>query len=1141
MKRLSAFVSKAGDMVQQASDELQRRQQEQQYKQGLSAQSSGYHSQQHYQSHSGQPGYYGQHQSTPPLPPRQDHQQPHGLAYTQPKPETTHQYQQQPSYYQYQQPQSLHTATSPHLSPSQHFPPPPQSPQQSYTNPIYQVHQAPPNASAPQTPQTPLISQTPPVSQAPVVPQAALVSQALPVSTVAATPLLSLGDRIQQVQQHFDQELQRETERAQQIQSEFRERMENHRREGERLQKHYESELERSTQAQERLRRELSAKLVLEREQVEAEAEAARLALAAEEERAAVEKARIAAAEAEAEARAYQEKMAEARRIAAEQEEQDKKKAEELAAKYQAELDKSLRERQAAAKEEETQRQILKQREKEEEYRLIAEHKRREAELMARYQAESDERLRKALEGVARIDLNPSAQSGLVGTTVVPESQRHESTLGEPSERSASDKPPIPPKPASWRKTPTPSSPVPVANEDKTDTTAAVYVPLSANPADSLLLSTSVPPPPPPPPSMPPAGLDSLQLQQPNPVYDTTPSSDTITLPQVALQVAVLPNLPVTHGQQEPFQHAVESGAAREYYKSSPAPVKGGQMHPCGVIPIRDHLDRAFQFDNDWFVHDSVPNFLVCSRCYVDHIYGTQFKDAFKHTRFPDAREVLRMCLFASDRVLKQLWPLSTISGRLDSMIEFMKMRAELSFCPETDFVKDHEWYATPDIPNATFCRTCFEDRLVAGPFAARFQLKKFETASCDFGEWFIKRMYNAKSELNDWAGFTAEAKARLEIPKCGKWKSVIASHGTWYCPNQPGREKTIICRSCYVDYFYGHTYESDFRHLPRDDYNLISCVFAHNYLRQAAHQASEANDGSIFWRCFEGLLSENEQACEIKGITGGNWYTTPNDPEEFGICGACLKGVVETYTKDHDFIPKPGVTPDITLVCCINPEHPRYREYILRVVESLSRYSWRILGDYAATYAKVPKCPRREPGKEARWWGLDRLCICEECYVGFAKGTALEAKFQANGELISEPRLCELYSPRMRGMYTEVCEGRRDLEEFLTLAENRARVYGETIPRCKFLMFKQEMALQNQQFLGLMGVMYTGIGGMQEISSGHDYTVGNSTLGYGYANENALQGAAYTNQAFQAGAAAANLGPIQEVGMLERRWQEVE
>lgn len=105
------------------------------------------------------------------------------------------------------------------------------------------------------------------------------------------------------------------------------------------------------------------------------------------------------------------------------------------------------------------------------------------------------------------------------------------------------------------------------------------------------------------------------------------------------------------------------------------------------------------------------------------------------------------------------------------------------------------------------------------------------------------------------------------------------------------------------------------------------------------------------------------------------------------------------------------------------------------------------------------------------------------------------------NGLLVEKSRICDLYSPRMRGQYTEACQG-DTLSDLLDSARKRRLVFIEMIPQREHILTTQSLEAQQAKMLGITGSFYKAMGGAQAAINGYDYNMGNSRVGYGWKNE---------------------------------------
>ncbi|KAM6530574.1 hypothetical protein FSOLCH5_000068 [Fusarium solani] len=147
--------------------------------------------------------------------------------------------------------------------------------------------------------------------------------------------------------------------------------------------------------------------------------------------------------------------------------------------------------------------------------------------------------------------------------------------------------------------------------------------PESSRPTSSVNTPSSAPPPPQQQPQQ------QYQQPQPSPVATPTPYGGHQQYPQAQAQPQ-----PQYQTQQQWSPQAAPTLN----------PIHPPEMHPCGIIPISVCHDGLMDMELDWFVHPSSPEFLICSRCYVDHIYNTKFQSSFRMVHLGAGQQ--RKCFF---------------------------------------------------------------------------------------------------------------------------------------------------------------------------------------------------------------------------------------------------------------------------------------------------------------------------------------------------------------------------------------------------------------------------------------------------------------------------------------------------------------
>ncbi|KAM6520339.1 hypothetical protein FSOLCH5_005130 [Fusarium solani] len=653
----------------------------------------------------------------------------------------------------------------------------------------------------------------------------------------------------------------------------------------------------------------------------------------------------------------------------------------------------------------------------------------------------------------------------------------------------------------------------------------------------------------PPPPSLPPRVQTNLAQEAQNSHPSSAPNQGAMSPPQAPYfppsPGPPPPDSSIQATQNSPYQQPLASPHnAHPREEATPTRPKTPrvhtpgppQEHASGAKPLPQCSSAITSTPQHWFFHPSVPKFTICAWCYVKHIYDTRFRDSFTKMYCDDKEP--RRCRFSSRRLRDTLFPEAIMSGSLDECVSFMQKRMTIRDCLEQIQTEGDSWYTTPDIPNSTLCQACFEDDVSGTSFAEHYQLQTVQGACyCDSTVWFLKRKFSEYLKEDNWAKFAEEMSVRVTLPPCPRMNDIKANDRQWY-KLKNGSSSLQACVTCLFDYFYRSEDEDLFEQVSGGDFQT-RCTMGQLNRLIPMHQALADEDRSLFWKAsFE---VDKYPFCHKDGIKGGTWYTLPGDTP-WGICAACYEGVIKTVGGSRWFIQDKVVSQDETYLCCFNMNHARAEGTLQAYDNAHNLGDWKLLANYAAKWINVRPCPRakHKSGKNRPWWGWGVLAICEECYLNFAQGTALEPRYPLKGAREPEnERMCDLFSPRMRGLYTEACKT-GDLEGLLAFAEQRHVIYTQTIMQCEQILVQQRLAAMKAQYLGRQGTFYKSLGWSQDAVMGHSYTVGNSYAGYGHANEWVLQGHAYDRQASEMRAQVGG-GSILQVGMLEARWKEVE
>ncbi|CAI6090847.1 unnamed protein product [Clonostachys chloroleuca] len=559
------------------------------------------------------------------------------------------------------------------------------------------------------------------------------------------------------------------------------------------------------------------------------------------------------------------------------------------------------------------------------------------------------------------------------------------------------------------------------------------------------------------------------------------------------------------------------------------------RLHPSGVVPLTQCAKFAVGLDLDWFHYPSIPSFHICSYCYTQHIYNTQFQQLFKKTRLEAARD--DQCQFGSAR-MKTIWATAASSGDLDPVFEFMKKRSAIPNCQLTKQLEGESWYVSQDLQGMTLCRACVEDTNIRPLFREKFTLQTTTAAYCDMSIRFIAGMFEKYKETGSWETFVSDVSARLSMGACPLREPAPAVGRLWMQTRQGhSRPSLKICAGCYMDFFVGNPDEAVFEKAS-ESWDYVHCDIGKTFLQFTAVSTADKGDLSIFWKAVRGMRSQPQ--CNDQGIVGGNWYELSRKLPGFSVCGSCYASFVEPTGLGDHFI-STGHSSQKTL-CSFNRGHGRFTDYLVLFSRSIAIGNIKCLEEYVTKYGTVLVCPKYRPtsGKGGKFWGWDNLAICENCYIDFAKGTSLESRYLLKGSLDPVGKMCDLYSPRMRKLYSDAC-ATGDLDGLLAKASQRRDVWSATVP----VIHRMELNLQEAAFQADMhrqeSTFYNNLGHYVHNIVGNTYTVGNSYAGYGHANEYLLTGHTHHKQAKEASRMAADESSWSTVSILKEQWAQVE
>ncbi|ETS78568.1 hypothetical protein PFICI_10630 [Pestalotiopsis fici W106-1] len=494
-------------------------------------------------------------------------------------------------------------------------------------------------------------------------------------------------------------------------------------------------------------------------------------------------------------------------------------------------------------------------------------------------------------------------------------------------------------------------------------------------------------------------------------------------------------------------------------------------------------IDTPATFSTTWYSHPGTPGFLICSRCYADHISTTKFANLFQGSTLDDGKP--RVCRFSIPRFKNHMFPTAVTTSYLQPLIDYMRRRSNIPDCRGGDGIlgstasaANIKWYNTRDnaIPGFLVCEACYEDYVGCTPSLATFFQAHpqgqgpTEVWSCDFALSFIQRQYAADSKNTNprigWDNFVVEAKARIGITRCGQGERVRTFGRKWFQPVS-GPKDLVVCAACYCDEVIHTGEEPKWTIVPglteaRDTH--IRCALGGQFnIKIAMARAQEKKDFSCFWDAVKKL--EWHPPCEEAGVVDTEWWTLPGDPLGFQVCGACYSVVCESLDVANIFTRKTvRHATGKPLRCCFNIAHPRLRNYMPRLLELYFTNNPAALITYAEIYASIPPCCRDEEVKGGSWYGWDDCHICAECYLDFARQHELAEHMPLRNAFKEQGVMCEMYSTRMRQQFV-VCSRRfpPDVGELLHSSRHRREIYDQTVPQMKRILRQQNPSLGQQ------------------------------------------------------------------------------
>lgn len=314
-------------------------------------------------------------------------------------------------------------------------------------------------------------------------------------------------------------------------------------------------------------------------------------------------------------------------------------------------------------------------------------------------------------------------------------------------------------------------------------------------------------------------------------------------------------------------------------------------------------------------------------------------------------------------------------------------------------------------------------------------------------------------------------APASRPLPPCSRPEYSIG-HDDWYTLD--GCTAFDICPEC-VDMVFGSTiYRSYFRRSPRKSDSVpTKCCFSDPWMRLAWLLTQQRQLPSlILLKMLSNLASAEDQPCPGGGAEAiRSWYTIRDHSNyavrNFTVCAADVRKI-ETLLPNLRglFVPLsnrtsfPYSSSSMGRVCALrtssNNRFPLYLDSLIALHESAS-IPHRLPDatsflELVRHKAGLRECTRDDMLVDQPWHIMPSLpcfTICEDCYdelvaPALADDSDVAMRFNRSAHLVqSEGRLgssCQLYSPRMRGLWKRAVED-GDLKTLAREARERKQV----------------------------------------------------------------------------------------------------
>lgn len=562
-------------------------------------------------------------------------------------------------------------------------------------------------------------------------------------------------------------------------------------------------------------------------------------------------------------------------------------------------------------------------------------------------------------------------------------------------------------------------------------------------------------------------------------------------------------------------------------------------------------LKSSTDFPGNWRVHTAASELAVCSNCFERHIRGTRVEHGFV---YDSSVQATLLCRFDTPTVFRHLLEIAQLGSSTERLVAFAKTRHNVPECKGSQGARTSDgtrWHSAKNrnIPGFVACEACYMDCIQGGPLATHFEPspdKQLEPDVwvCDLSVSFIRRHLAHATSPSDWPSFCAKASTRMQLQSCPGSQAVFPSSYRWFSPAS-GPKELLICSACLHDHIDGFDNPGNWRDAGNNVLSIygsaVFCCLGQHNLLLAMSIAQNASNPKLFWTALHRWIEK--PLCDPARTPDAAWYTLPSNPPNFAVCPACHVCMVEPLGLAETFVPLTMASSIQPATCSFHRTAPRFQQFLTKLFQASYGIDAKVFENYVLQFAPLPVCMRDQDFAGGTWFGWDECTICSDCFHSFAHGTALAELMPLNGQSISERRMCEMYSPRMRSLFLAACSTvPLDVGRLLAAAKERRIIYWQTVPLMRDILSNAQSQLNQQRIANATSSAYLLMGGLQEASMlGHGPTYSLPNHGQVLHNQLQVQGAVLGIEGEKIAMALRNGNGRAVISYLEPIWRGVE